>query len=305
VVVTCSNRKRAQVPIRLRLGELREQRPALRFAAWTRRLSADISPTHPAVDLYAGEHWQVVRSLIDTLTGRPTRVWIASAGYGLVAVDTPIRPYGATFSPAQLDSVGPSRAAVQDWWTRLSQWPGPAVGQPRSIADLAGRYRDATIVAVMSESYQRACAGDLLTVPGRLQDSNALSVVGPPGVCRDLADLLVPVTVRLQQAVGGSLQALNVRAAAHLLRAAAAGGDLRRPVLCDAAAAVPAETPNGRAIGRRLTDDQVRAYIRERLQAQPAPASAARLLRQLRASGRSCEQARFGRLYAALTPGGR
>jgi hypothetical protein len=277
----------------------------LRFAAWTRRLSADTSASYPAADLYAGEHWQVVSSLTDTLTGRPTRVWIASAGYGLVAVDTPIRPYGATFSPAQLDSVGPSRAVVQDWWTRLSQWPGPAVGQPRSIADLAGRCRDATIVAILSASYQRACAADLLTASGRLQDSKALSVVGPPGVCHDLADLLVPVTARLQQAVGGSMQALNVRAASHLLRAAAAGGDLRRPVLRDAAAAVPAETPNGRATGRRLTDDQVRAYIREHLQAQTAPASATRLLQQLRATGRSCEQARFGRLYAALTPGRR
>jgi hypothetical protein len=68
---------------------------------------------------------------------------------------------------------------------------------------------------------------------------------------------------------------------------------------------VPAEIPNRRATGRRLTDDQVRAYVREHLQAQPAPVSATRLLRQLRASGRSCEQARFGRLYAALTSGGR
>jgi hypothetical protein len=303
IVVTCSSRKNAQIPVQLRLGELREQRPALRFAAWTRRLAVGIGAAYPAVDLYAGEHWQVARSLTGALAGWPTRVWVASAGYGLVPVDTSIRPYSATFSPAQPDSVGSTRTEVEDWWTRLSHWPGPATGQPRSIAELADGCRDARIVAVLSESYQRACAADLLTASDRLDGGDGLSVVGPPA-CRDLADLLVPVTAGLQHVVGGSRQALNVRAAAYLLHAAAAGGDLRRPALRDVVAALPARTAKGPTPGRRLTDDQVRAYIREHARAGALPASATRLLRELRASGQSCEQARFGRLYADITPGG-
>lgn len=302
VVVTCSNRKNAPIPVQLRLGELRERRPRLRFATWTRRLAADVPAAHPAIDLYAGEHWQVARGLTGSLAGRPTQVWVASAGYGLITVDTPVRPYSATFSPAQPDSVGTSRTEVEDWWTRLSTWRGPAAGLPRSIAELADRWRDATIVAVLSASYQRACAADLLAASDRLHSSDQLSVVGPPA-CRDLADLLVPVGAGLQHAVGGSRQALNVRAAAHLLHAATASGDLRRPGLRHIAAALPARTDYGRPPGRRLTDDQVRAYIDEHIREGAPPTSATKLLRQLRASGRSCEQARFGRLYAAIASG--
>jgi len=297
VVVTCANRKRQAVPSQQRLGGLREHRPGLRFAAWTRRVANGVT-TIPAIDLYGGEHWQIARDLPAT-AGQPAELWVCSAGYGLIPAAAPIRPYAATFAAGEKDSVGSSVAELRDWWKRLSQWPGPAADQPRSFADLARRDPDATIVCVLSEAYQRACSADLRDAAAHLADDEQLSVIGPAGRCAHIDDLIVPVTARLRPVVGGSLQALNVRAAAYVLATAAAEAiDLRRSQLRTLVARAVAQAPEDtsrRPAGRRLTDDDVRAYIRAQL--ADGPATATRLLRLLRDSGLSCEQARFKQLF--------
>ncbi|HYS40680.1 MAG TPA: hypothetical protein VEO01_34130 [Pseudonocardiaceae bacterium] len=294
IVVTCTNRKRHAVPPQLRLGDLNHRRPADRFAAWTSRLSSSAHPRYPAVDLYAGEHWQVARTLTtDTTAARNAVLWIASAGYGLIPADTAICAYGATFSAATRDAVGATLAEVADWWQRLGEWPAPAPDRPRTFTDLARRGRGATIIAVLSEAYQRACGDDLITAAALL-DHDALSVVGPPDALPQLADVLVPVTAPLRYTVGGSLQALNVRVTKHLLEHGTGSG--RTALRAAAVAAVPANTPAARAAGQRMSDAEVHAYIR----AQSLTRSATQLLRQLRDTGRSCEQGRFGRLHAEV-----
>jgi len=301
VVVTCSNRKRTRTPQRLRLSDLREQRPAQRFAAWTRRLTTDASELRPALDMYAGEHWQVARRLSSVVATRSATLWICSAGYGLIPAQALIRPYAATFSAGEADSVAASRTGVQDWWQRLGAWPGPDPHQPRSFTELAHRDPAASILAVLSEAYQRACANDLLTAAGQLHANSQLSVLGPPQAAPELADLLVPVTATVRLAVGGSLQALNVRVAEHLLGTADANNRDALRSHADTLAQSASRLGIGsvdRSAGERLDDHEVRTYIQSRL--ADGPHSATRLLRELRASGRSCEQRRFATLYAAV-----
>jgi hypothetical protein len=289
IVVTCSNRKRHGVSASLRLGAVTQRRPAARFATWTGRLDASDSPRHRAMDLYAGEHWQVARTLTDMPAAKGAQLWIASAGYGLIPADTAICSYAATFSAPAYDAVGVTIAEVADWWQRLGTWPGPASGQPRTFTALASHSPDASVIVVLSEAYQRACSDDLLAAAAILQPA-ALSVIGPPDAHPPLADLLVPVTAVLRHTVGGSLQALNVRTAKHLLET---GTGVNRTALREAAiAAMPANPPAPQAKGERLSDAEVAAYIRGQ-----AHNSATQLLRQLRLTGRSCEQGRFGQLH--------
>lgn len=291
IVVTCANRKRHAASPQLRLGDLSQRRPAARFAAWSDRLDNSPQPRHRALDLYAGEHWQIVRSLTtDIPAAKKAVLWVASAGYGLIPANAAICPYGATFSTTSRDTVGGSLAEVADWWRRLGAWPGPAPEQPRTFTDLARRNPGATIIAVLSEAYQRACGDDLLAAAAII-DPDAMSVVGPHDAHPQLADVLVPVTAPLRHTVGGSLQALNVRVITHLLTHGAGCG--RTALREAAAAAAPVNPPAPRPAGQRISDAAVRAYIRT----QPHT-SATQLLRQLRETGQSCEQARFGRLHA-------
>lgn len=298
LVVTCANRKTRAVPDRLRLGDLREQRPGHRFAAWTHRLSTTVVDRIPAVDLYAGEHWQIARNLPVSLP-QPTNLWVCSAGYGLIAADTPIAPYAATFATGEADTAGSTPAAIRDWWSRLGGWTDTEHRSPRSFTALARQNPQATIVAVLSEAYLRACADDLRQAADALADRQQLAVIGPPGRYTDIDDLLVPVTAALRPVVGGSLQALNVRAAAHLL--AAAADDLSSATLRKLAEQATAAAPpdlSRRSGGQRLTDDDVRDYITGHL--ANGSATATRLLRQLRQAGQSCEQSRFRTLFAEV-----
>lgn len=298
VVVTCSNRKRYAVPTKLRLRDLQERRQEGRFATWTRRLGAD-EPSIPATDLYGGEHWQVA-SRLPSVLGDTARLWVCSAGYGLVAADTHLNPYAATFSPGNPDSVGDTAVQVQDWWRRLTDWAGPRPNQPRSFEDLARRDPAASIVVVLSEAYVRACTDDLLNATDQLRDRDRFAVIGPAKRGTAIDELLVPVTARLRSVVGGSLQALHVRVAAHLFDATSTQETiLSRARLQDAArqATVTAPPdPSRRAAGIRISDEDVRSFIRLALTTGPTTATA--LLRRLRDSGQSCEQSRFKRLFA-------
>jgi hypothetical protein len=297
VVVTCSNRKRDPIATGLRLGSIRETRPGQRFKIWTQRLAAMPQPTRAAIDMYAGEHWQVARSL-PAGSKVPVTLWVCSAGYGLIPASLPIHPYAATFAAGEPDSVGAERAAVGDWWQRHTTW-SPSGNQPRSITQLVKANPEAITLAVLSEAYQRACARDLQTA-AEAAATDQLAVIGPPGAIPELADLIVPITAALQPRLGGSLQALNIRAAAALLAMSnQASSSPTHSRLIEAASDLTPTTTARRTAGTKLDDAAVIAFIRSELRAEPASATV--LLRRLRASGRSCEQGRFGALYAQVS----
>ncbi|MFI6823217.1 hypothetical protein ACIBJE_19990 [Micromonospora sp. NPDC050187] len=296
LVVTCANRKTRIVPDHLRLGSLHDQLPGKRFAAWAHRLSTCNTERVAAIDLYAGEHWQIARRLPASLQ-RAAKLWVCSAGYGLITADAPIAPYAATFTAGEADAAGSSSSAMRDWWSRLNRWNGPDIHAPRSFTTLARQNPHAAVIAVLSEAYLRACADDLRQAARCLASREQLAIIGPPGRCSGIDDLIVPVTATLRPVVGGSMQALNVRAAAHLLTAAAddlSHTNLRK--LAEQATATAPPDPSRRPNGQKLSDKALRDFIRGQL--TNGPVTATSLLRQLRQSGQSCEQSRFHALFA-------
>ncbi|WDP99409.1 hypothetical protein PVK74_26720 [Micromonospora chalcea] len=301
IVVTCANRKNLAVPAALRVRALSNYAPRQKLAEWTRRLSEPSQSSTAATSLYAGEHWAIARQLVNPRSVE-TQLWICSAGYGLIPATAQLRPYAATFALREADSVGQGSTENRDWWRGLSEWVGPEPGTPRSFYHLARMNPDDTIIAVLSDTYLRACSDDLLRAAGRLGDPQRLTIVGPAQSDPDLDELVVGVTARMRPAVGGSLLALNVRVAQHLLgRVTAEHRTHRRSYFRAlahelAAAAPPPPPPIHR---ERMTDDEVKAFIRPL--AEAGPTSATRLLRQLRNSGKSCEQARFKQLFDEIS----
>ncbi|WP_204054018.1 hypothetical protein [Microbispora rosea] len=298
VVVTCTNRKRGVAPEQLRVRSLDTGGVDERCEEWVQRLSA-ASAARSASDMYAGEHWLIARRLAE-IAGDDANLWVCSAGYGLIKVDARIAPYAATFAVGHEDSVAPDTGGARRWWERLATWDGPQAGQPRSFSALARRDPDAAIVAVLSEPYLRACATDLREAASTLTSKDSLSIIGPGGRSAEVDEFVIPVTAALTSVLGGSLLSLNARAAAHVLEACRASGEpVRRSLLtklmADATAAAPQTAP--KAPGIRMTDDEVRTFIRKHLVYGPTSATA--LLRELRSSGRSCEQARFRELFLA------
>ena len=297
IVVTCANRKRHPVHSTMQLRRTPGKQPRPRVTRWVQRLTNSRMETVPARDLYAGEHWDVARSLPNLATGfaRPT-LWIASAGWGLIPSDAPIQPYSATFSTRHPDSVAHDAVGTQEWWDALAAWDGPTPGAARSLTELVTEHPRDRVLLVLSEPYFTACGGDLTDALTVAADSMisviAAGVPAEPG----WAEWQLPADARLQHHLGGSLGSLNVRIAADLLASGMQDHAGMRQRLRRKLATAPALPTYER---RRMSDDEVTAFIESRIATDP-DISHTRLLRELRAAGMACEQARFAALFATV-----
>ncbi len=302
VVVTCSNRKRLPTPARLRVRTLRARNVAARARTWIARLDGVAAESLIARDLYAGEHWQIARSLADVgrEVGLAVEVWIASAGYGLVRWDHPLKPYAATFAPGHPDSVvpdlHPGRAEASGrWWQELSKWPGPQPHLPRSITALAAQHPGDHLVVALSSTYLAALRSDLVEARGSHPDHLLVVSAGTRGV-PGLGSSLMPVDASLQIHVGGTRLSLNARVVRWLIQTWPQH-HLESAQVSRCLVGFPQEPWQGPQPRTRLTDDEVLEYIL-REQSTATGSSKTVLLRRLRASGRACEQSRFGVLFA-------
>jgi hypothetical protein len=129
-------------------------------------LRAEQSNLVVASDLYSGDHWSIVRSITaGSPGGQSVRVWVCSAGYGLITPDSPLAPYEATFTPGQPDSVlqngDQARESLPEWWAALGTWEGPPSAPCRSIAGIAESHPDDFLLVALSEGYLKAVAADL------------------------------------------------------------------------------------------------------------------------------------------------
>jgi hypothetical protein len=198
---------------------------------WLERLRERRAEAVHVEELHAGDHWSVVRSLAaaNTSSAIRVRVWVCSAGYGLLTWDSWIACYAATFTPGQPDSVACSdwaisaKSANQTWWKLLASWAGPAPGMPRSVTDLVGAFPRSYFLLALSPPYLTALAADLRNAAESLLDRDHLSVLSAgAGTQGELAEHLIPSNARLQPLVGGARTSLNVRLARMALQDAAA-----------------------------------------------------------------------------------
>lgn len=311
LVVACTNGKAAEP--RVRLGEVRqrvrEASPGRLFDCWATEVDGSASDaTVTAQDLYAGAAWAASMDAADALRGidAASSTWVLSAGYGLVSVNDQLVPYSATFSPGASDSVASSsggyHAANLRWWQHLMSWRPNRVDGPRSFAELADHV-DALMV-VMSPRYLLAAEGDLLAAA----QSGIPLVIVSGGLARDgrLAAHAVDFDKRLREPeeatgaprlVRASDMSLNQRVAEQLV--ASLGQDaFDLPVASAYLEAEMGKRAAARTFGHReaATDEQVLDFIECALLADGNP-SKTRLLAEWRASGRQCEQKRFGHLF--------
>lgn len=300
IVVTCANRKRLRAAAALSARSLPRLPVKGRAGEWIKRLSRTDAPTTPALDLYAGEHWSVVRAIpaLAAEAQRPISLWILSAGYGLISSAAPIRPYAATFSAGHADSVA-SNGDRGLWWGALAEWTGPEPGAPRSLSQLAQMDPSASIVIAVSPPYLDACTDDLAGAAANLAARTQLSVICTGASSKALGEHQLPGDARLQHLMGGTRQALNVRVLAHLIkghRGQFAYDDIAR-VMDTLLAQQPDLVRYDRA---RCSDAEVTGFVQKRLQANPS-LSRSRLLREFRDNGYACEQSRFAELFETVS----
>lgn len=297
LVASCTNRKRATVPAKLRLRNVPGGKK--RASAWLRRLEG-ASPSQPARDLYGGEHWQLVLGLEADLLerGRDVHLWVASAGYGLVSADASLKAYSATFASREADGVPTESAAA--WWHAL------CVGhdQANTLQQLA-READ-TMIVIASAKYLRAMLPDLRLAREALSQHGQLIVFSGSPVAELASSQIVAdgrVQVALQhetsRALRGTKQGLAARTARHLLTQADVWPPSASALQNAYARLVSDHRPPQLPDRVRHGDDDVRVFIEAQLADDPK-VGWTKLLRAWRESGRACEQKRFRGLFQAV-----
>ncbi len=305
IIVTCTKQKTCEPLSPLQLRNVTGASVESRVRQWKRRLDRSAGDYISPRSLYAGDHWTVAKNLGEL--AKPSEqilVWVISAGYGLLPLDALIQPYSATFStrhpdtvvlPRETTKVDPS-ADKRAWWNALIRldWDRE---KPISIADLSAEYPDSPLLIAASANYLHAVQDDLRTARDLMDDKNLLAIMSAgTESLGNLTEHLIPSDARLQPLVGGVLRSLNVRLLRHALETARRNPPTlaiisrRFKTLLDEAPERPKydRTP--------MSDDEVRSFLKKAIR-KSGTATQTGLLRELRDSGKACEQGRFRTLF--------
>lgn len=309
IVSSCSDGKRGQVAAPYRLCTHLQSGIEDRFSAWWTAIAAAPAESKVlATDLYVGDHWSVSREL-PTLArheGWDARLWVLSAGYGLVPSEARIAPYAATFQPRHADSVSRLAGAAQiaeqkAWWQLLCSQALEQRELPRSLTSLAQSTPDGIILVVASPAYLLAVQDDLLGAVSALSIHGSLLLVSSEtrGLVPELQQRRISSNARLTHIVQGSLLSLHARVARWLIETSGQHR-FRMDAMNDMVSAAVRQSPElVRHDRQAATDDEVLQFMQTRIAADRR-SSHSRLLREWREAGRACEQSRFRALFRQL-----
>ena len=308
VFVTCTSTKRFLPVGNVLLREVNGSSMRERFSKWTESIQQSRSMAQSAVDTYSGGHWSVARTMNESFegTGGAARLWIVSAGYGLISPSDAIIPYGATFTPGQPDSVSdPSGASSAEasvaWWRILAQWRPPALPRaaPRSIADVVSRHPQATNLLVLPPDYFGALLEDLRESLHRSADPGRLIILSSDGrLHAEFPNNSIKIDARLQTHLGGARSSLGVRTVRAIL------GELEdRAINVESARQAVAGLLSRHGVAKiydrtPVADGQVVQFVSDELSRNHS-LSFTQALRRFRDAGFACEMKRFRRLFSA------
>lgn len=311
VVVTCTKRKSVAVPERLQFRNLRRADVHTKAELWLERLRTSRAIAVAVRDLYSGDHWSVARSLDGLLLSGncPVRLWVVSAGYGLLQVDDVVKPYSATFSRNHPDSVSSRiksdepESILRNWWSTLAADRSVRRSGPQTVAAIAAEHPNSPLIVIASENYLSAVGQDLKLARDELSNSDLLSIFSAGCNSNNgMAPHIVPCDARLQSLVGGALRSLNIRTARKALSESTRSLPTL-PVLRRKFSRLLRQQPDLVRIERApMSDDDVRHFLLSELLAN-SELRHTPLLRKLRDQGFACEQRRFATLFHEIQGG--
>lgn len=295
IIASCSGRKTKQTAQDPRIHTVRATTLPERHRAWLRLLETPSPSIDRADQLYAGDHAAVLRSTRAEARNRgfEAKLWVLSAGYGLVCESDLVRPYSATFANGDVDSISSRRDEKTEWW-RLACANRPRnASEPINLAKLFEREHGSAFLIVASPRYVEAIEDDLAVA---LADTGSSTVIVISSAREDLAKKFpaqyLAVSADQASTLNGALSSLHARTAREII----INDLLDRPLneLRSRFGAVPGM--QRKRSGKPLTDADVLKRI-DLVRSQFPDISATRALRQLRDQGLACEQKRFGRLF--------
>lgn len=243
-------------------------------------------------DLYMGRSMADAKQVANALDGR---LYVASAGLGLVGADEHVVPYDLSASGPQ----GGLQAVLQRFHATSRQW-WSLICHGRGLTHLLAQHPRAVLLVALPANYVEMVAGDLCDSPASVLQRVKLftSQAGVRELPSKLLGMVMPYDDRLESIAGyaGTRADFPQRAMRHFveqLGACALDQALARIAVQDVLSLHQLRPSVER---KRADDNTIRALIREQWHAKGGRGSV--LLRYLRDESRTaCEQGRFARLW--------
>lgn len=290
VVTICTFRKKARPTVESTPASLPIDTQDKVQAAWIERVQR-LPSNVAAGEIYAGRGFSLAARASEIASAK---LYILSAGLGIIAADRKVPLYGLTVSAGHSDSIAARVRGEFDagaWFSGLQTSP------------LSDRWVDAVgqgsgrILIALTRPYAQMVGESLAAlspqVLARLRIFGAsLASVLPPA----LHPALAPYDARLEAILPGTRSDFSQRALHHFVGLVAGDGQQDRHADYGAVTSALAKvTPPERLRRPRRSDAELLELIAGRLQSQ---SGVARILRALRdEEGVACEQSRFSRLY--------
>lgn len=291
VLIPCSNRKSVRPDAKATAVALPRDIQVEVETAWRIRL-AELPLACVAGALYAGRGIQLGRRAAEVTGGK---LFIVSAGLGLVAADRKIPAYGLTVSGHGPESIAPKIAGrfdVEEWWRSVSG--------SKFSTDLAAIFQraDGAVLVALTQPYARLLSASFEALT--CAEVARLRIVGI-----GLAEIfsarvsrqVLPYDGRLDSILPGTKTDFPQRALLHFVEnglSTCPGGDVNEHRAW-VEKALNGRVAPARPVRLRLTDEEIVILIQRHL---PEIQAVGRLLRVIRdREGVACEQARFTRLY--------
>jgi hypothetical protein len=300
VVVTCAARKTKPAPALARVKNLTTHTLEERFTEWSERIGRNSQNQVKAANLYQGNSWSIIRKLYEHPKHRgKIKLWVVSAGYGLISGDSIVAPYTATFASGHADSVNrPSQKnwTTGDWWEKLVQWRRQERHEYASISDIARKFPNQPLLIAISKEYLSATFDDISEALQFLSSPDKLVVISA-GATKSgaIAENFLPCDARFESFFHCCRADLNARLLESIIKTYSASEISARKLRARYARKLSKLQKTALPIRSRCDDWELELFIVKQLQA--GSVSRTYLLRTLRTEGRACEQNRFRKLF--------
>ena len=254
IIVTCTNSKSEPPDPRLKISNSEFQVNQLTESDLDQRANRWISAIEEcnevsenkidATNLYSGAHWKVAKGLTSKLNSNNwgPKLWILSAGYGLLSEHSKLVSYNASFSTGKEDSIFPknfkrnhaqaSREYRLNWWEKLQNISVGKESDSKSLSELGSKDHKSKFLIACSMPYLQAISLDIKSIKNF--EERVFLITQPIGdnqleACRVGSTIDRPYSDLKTYTYGqfgtnshlgaftGSMMSLNVQIADHLL----------------------------------------------------------------------------------------
>ena len=293
VITVCSHRKTHRpTPAATAVSLPMDSQTSVQ-TAWIERIRT-LPLVATAGTLYAGRGFGLATEAAKIAK---SRLFVLSAGLGLVPSDRNVPAYGLTVSGGHAESV----AARITGEFALPAWFSALLAGPHSVqwTDVFGRDSGRVLIA-LSRPYAKMVGESLCGLPPlALAHLRIFGASVSSALPTALHPAIAPYDHRLDTILPGTRTDFSQRALLHFVRSVAIGHTMPDREADFAAVNAALRGTAAPEWPRRLrrSDDEILELISARLRSQ---SGIARILRALRdEEGVACEQSRFGRLYRA------